>query len=531
MLGVTPSKDLAEILKRFVRSLLSPWKIKYDQSIYNQTRLLRIHNTKHSKTGLYKALLTPDEILNNTIQTIKVKAAKPRTGIKLLRPIFNSKLAALYKIAEESVKTTPRINGQVMSGDTIPKYIKLCYLELQKGVSEGERAEAAFRLACYFKKQGFSYDMVGSMLQTWNAHNSPPLEESHISSTVNSAFSGKGNYDYGCNDSILSKHCNSSCYLLKSKTLNNSDEPCFKSIDECERMYEDYIENLDKRLCRITIPIIGDAMRGIAPGEVLTFLARSGVGKTAFLIYMMLCINCSHEFPMLFFTMEQPLVQVFERMVQMVMGLRGTEVEKAFKDKQKQEYLNSIIEKTTSSFRNVYVVEEDRLTVEGMAEIVRQAEHKLNKKIGVVFVDYLGRMKCSGKNFYEMFSQNALNIKSLAKELDVAVICASQVSRKGGDGSKEVFLDSARDSGQIEEAADFIIGMWRPDIKSGAIQEEEKLSLTLLKNRKGPQNIETSVRFNKPILRFDCDGPVWNGPMDVEAMEKLFDDPWGSILW
>ena len=73
-------------------------------------------------------------------------------------------------------------------------------------------------------------------------------------------------------------------------------------------------------------------LRGIAPGEVCEIIARTGVGKTAFLLNVISHVIVNQKIPVLFFSLEQPLAQIYERAVQISMGMEGREVERVFKE-------------------------------------------------------------------------------------------------------------------------------------------------------------------------------------------------------
>jgi len=108
----------------------------------------------------------------------------------------------------------------------------------------------------------------------------------------------------------------------------------------------------------------------------------------------------------------------------------------------------------------------------------------------------------------------------------VAVICAAQANRTAGDGSQEVFFESARGSGQIEEAADFLIGMWRPDQDKNINKPVDTMKMKLLKNRKGPTGLTYDMRFTVKSLRIDDqEDSFWssidNDDQDYEEVEIL----------
>jgi len=507
MIGIAPSRNIAQVFKKFAELLLGAWEIKYDTCIYDIVRIFRITNTVNSKTGLHKIPITFEELIDaeKNMQAIYDLAKTQRTSITIAPAVFNPALAAIYKDATESVNSRPKLNGEALDTDELPKSGKLCYVNMLKGVGEGQRDEIAYRLACHMRKQGFAEDITLSMLTAWNARNTPPMAERNLQIKVRSAYSQNSRNDHGCNDAILKAYCDPACYLMnRTTTTEKVDVSVIKTFEEAESEYRRYVDNLKKRGIIIDIPRIGPAMRSVSPGEVCTFLARSGVGKTAMVINMMMRIGIHNAMPQLFFTMEQPIPQVFERMAQIAGGYTGGAIEDVY-GKGSEDEKKKICEQGRKYFKNVLLVDKDFLTPDEMIAYVRLAEQKkANEKIGVVVIDYIGRMKGGNKSSYEALSENAQQLKHMAKELDVAVISLAQVSRKGGgDGTLPLDMDSARDSGQIEEASDYVIGMWRPKMNENDDNPDDELAVKLLKNRKGPKGIQVSMKFVKRFLRFD----------------------------
>ncbi|MBI4165160.1 MAG: hypothetical protein HY508_05430 [Acidobacteria bacterium] len=96
-------------------------------------------------------------------------------------------------------------------------------------------------------------------------------------------------------------------------------------------------------------------------------------------------------------------------------------------------------------------------------------------------------------------------MKRLAKDFRAVVLLIAQTSRHAGDGSEEVTVTDARDSGAIEDSADFLIGCWRPELKAGLSPEgfmdvEGQLWFRILKARRGMQ-AQFHVVFDGPTLQ------------------------------
>ncbi len=139
----------------------------------------------------------------------------------------------------------------------------------------------------------------------------------------------------------------------------------------------------------------------------------------------------------------------------------------------------------------------------------------------LIIIDHLGLIGGDRTlDTYDRVSTQAREVKELAKRLNCAVLLAIQVNREaGGDGSKELGLGSARDSGVVEEAMDYLIGIRRLD-RSQTLSVADRaryrnvIFAKVIKNRHGdPHAEEIAYRFNAvglqliedPTLHIDAD--------------------------
>ncbi|MCK9526070.1 MAG: DnaB helicase C-terminal domain-containing protein, partial [Limnochordia bacterium] len=276
--------------------------------------------------------------------------------------------------------------------------------------------------------------------------------------------------------------------------------------------YLKYIQQLEQRKILLGFRKLDKHLRGIAPGEVCEVIARTGVGKTAFLLNVMKQVIVNQKIPVLFFSLEQPLAQIYERTIQIAAEVDGWRVEKNYTQPETAKTLHML---SKQNYSQLYIVDEDFLTYEELKEFIQIAEReKIGSRPPLVCVDYLGRMKGGGHSPYEVTSELAKQLKVLAKDLDIAILYLHQTSRMGKSGAEKISLDMARDSGVTEEAADFIIGMWRPELNNEQAQERdhEELSVAILKNRKGSIG-QASFKFIKPYLKiceWEDDGSAGN---------------------
>lgn len=506
MVGYEPSVDLPDRFKIFVSKLLPDTEI--DLTIYDKLRLFRLSNTKHSKSKLYKIPLEAREVLYENMEWILQTAKEPRELSIVREHNANISLQALFdsSTTEKEKHKDTEAHSQGSQGPS--KFAKMCYHDILKGVGQGERDNCALRLAVHFKDEGYEAEIIMAMLSAWNRKNKPSLDKKEIEKAVKQAFEKP--YDFGCNDPVLEKHCDPRCYIKNSKGKNEHSKPEEKmqeriySIEDAYKKYSEYIRQISERKINIGIPLLDEFMRGIAPGEACQIMARAGVGKTALMLNILSNVILSQGIPSLVFSLEMPVAQIFERMVQIANAKEGKQVERAWSED--EETAAAWFSNTVRCFGSSFIIDDDFISIDEVYRYFEIAQKKIGKKPSFVCLDYLGRMNRGSYSTYEGTSELALRMKNLARELDVALLYLHQTSRAGGDGTIKITMDMARDSGVIEEASDFMIGLWRPDMTTKEAQKSEceQMKVALLKNRKGPNGTVTMM-FHKKSLIIDTE--------------------------
>ena len=234
-------------------------------------------------------------------------------------------------------------------------------------------------------------------------------------------------------------------------------------------------------------------MRGISPGQVCGFAARTAVGKTWALATVE--HNCMSSYGVLSLSLEMPGMEWAERALAIYADVAPEQVEIWAKQKVLVERAASFV----AASRNVVLCEEP-VNVAALGNLIEMARKRVHVKL--VMVDYLGMLSAHGRDSYERASTIGKQLKETAKRMDVAIVVAMQLSRAGGDGSTPVTLDMLRDSGVIEESMDFVVGCWRPG-RDAKINPAEQLALQdvmrcqLLKNRKGPDGRVVDLTFRE----------------------------------
>src|SRR4051794_3914802 len=152
------------------------------------------------------------------------------------------------------------------------------------------------------------------------------------------------------------------------------------------------------------------------------------------------------------------------------------------------------------------LVVEDPVGLDEMPAAFAAARARLPVPLRLVLIDYLGLVGTTGRDAYERASAIGRGLKEVAKAEKVAIVVATQLSRAGGDGSEPATLPMLRDSGVIEEAADFVLGAWQPGRAANAspvdaLSLRDVLRVAILKNRKGASGRFVDLRFRPDSRR------------------------------
>lgn len=269
---------------------------------------------------------------------------------------------------------------------------------------------------------------------------------------------------------------------------------------ELVNAYTRFIEALKEGRITLGWPEVDACLRGIAPGEVLTIIAKSGVGKSAILQNILRYIGLCRQSASLWASMEQPAAQVFERYAQMAAEIAGAEIEAAWTENtvDRDRVAQRVIEEMGPWALTCDV---PGLKIEELEQAVELGAQKIGRPINLLAIDYLGLVDGSDldRNLYAAVSRVVREIKNLAKRQQLAVILLCQVSRAGGeDGSTPLTINSARESGAIEEAADFLLGLYRPNLNTP--EQDDIMAIQILKNRKGKSGATYEYEFDRKSM-------------------------------
>jgi replicative DNA helicase len=226
-------------------------------------------------------------------------------------------------------------------------------------------------------------------------------------------------------------------------------------------------------------------INGLNKSDLFLIAARPAMGKTAFALNLALNVAKKYNKTVAFFSLEMSREQLAMRL------LSG----ESFVDSQKmqtgkladEEWEKLSLAASALSQTDIRCDDNPSITVAEMNAKLRRVEN-----LGLVIIDYLQLMtgsgygKGGGENRVQVVGEISRSLKIMAKELNVPVICLSQLSRAVESRTdKRPIMSDLRESGAIEQDADAILFLYRDDYYNPNSEEKNVAECIVSKNRHG----------------------------------------------
>ena len=266
---------------------------------------------------------------------------------------------------------------------------------------------------------------------------------------------------------------------------------------------------------------LDDMICGWQNSDLVIIAGRPAMGKTAFALSLAKNIAADQKIPMAFFSLEMSDVQLANRLISNACMIEGTKLMSGQLDRADWLRLDKKIDKLKDA--PLYIDDTEGLSV---MELRTKARRLVREKgVKLIMIDYLQLMTASGMKFnsrQEEVSLISRSLKGLAKELNIPVLALSQLnrgveSRQGAEG-KRPQLSDLRESGAIEQDADMVIFLHRPEYyglkmsDDGLIDYHNRAEVIISKHRKGATGI-ILMNFIGDYTRFEnCDDQMGNCP-------------------
>jgi len=212
-----------------------------------------------------------------------------------------------------------------------------------------------------------------------------------------------------------------------------------------------------------SLSLVNKKLNGFQKSDLIIVGGRPGSGKTAYALNEILEAGL-RNIPIAFFSLEMSEKQIIGRMLSMISGIDITKVNNY--NLTHQEVLD--LKKCSDLLANLPIIIDDTSGISPIELKIKCSKLKREKGIKMIVIDYLQLMKIKNKkvnNREQEISEISQSLKNLAKDLDVPVIALSQLSRnvEQRGSSKRPLLSDLRDSGSIEQDADIVMFIYRPE--------------------------------------------------------------------
>ena len=255
--------------------------------------------------------------------------------------------------------------------------------------------------------------------------------------------------------------------------------------------------------------VLDAQLSGLHKSDLIIIAARPAMGKTALALNIAQNVAIDEKVPVCIFSLEMSSSQLVQRML-----CSHAEV-----DAQRLKTGN-MLQKDWESLTNamkdfeqapIYIDDTSGCTITDIRTKCRRLKTQ-QKDLGLIVIDYLQLMEGGGKeDRLQQISAMSRGLKILAKELDVPIICLSQLSRAvESRNDKRPMLSDLRESGSIEQDADIVMFIYREEYYNKAESEDEERikaqnkglsEIIIAKHRNGPVGT-CKLLFQNNITKF-----------------------------
>lgn len=211
---------------------------------------------------------------------------------------------------------------------------------------------------------------------------------------------------------------------------------------------------------------LDDITSGWQASDLVIIAGRPAMGKTSFALSMAKNIAADYKVPIAFFSLEMSNVQLVQRLISNCCEIQGSKLLNGQLGPDEWDRLDKNINKLMGA--PIYVDDTPGLSVFELRTKARRLAREHDVKI--IMIDYLQLMNANGMRFssrQEEVSTISRSLKGLAKELNIPIIALSQLNRgveaREGLEGKRPQLSDLRESGAIEQDADMVLFVHRPE--------------------------------------------------------------------
>ncbi len=291
-------------------------------------------------------------------------------------------------------------------------------------------------------------------------------------------------------------------FNLSEKRIRRDLQPIQSVLSE----YYDRVTELSERTDEILgVPTgladLDKLLGGLQKSDLLIIAGRPATGKTGFLLTVAKNAAQKHHKHVAFFSLEMSNEQLVQRLVSQETRINAQKLRVGDLEEDEWPVFTHAIEVLGDT--KIFLDDTPALTPMQMRTKCRRLH--LEYHLDLVIVDYLQLMSGDTRNDNRVqeVSYISRNLKTLARELNVPVLAAAQLSRAVEQRTdKKPMLSDLRESGSLEQDADIVMFIHRPDVSDKDISKQNSAEIIVAKHRNGPTNTVQMV-FLSEIARFE----------------------------
>lgn len=228
------------------------------------------------------------------------------------------------------------------------------------------------------------------------------------------------------------------------------------------------------------------AISGLNNSDLILLAARPGMGKTSLALNILLHAGKHAHKSVVFFSLEMSREQLAMRLLSNEAFIDNKKL--VLGDLNDEDWSNIAVASAALNKTSILIDDNPSLTVADMLAKCRRVDD-----LGLIVIDYLqlmqsagGKNKYSGESRQQVVSDISRSLKIMAKELNVPILCLSQLSRANESrNDKRPMLSDLREPGAIEQDADIVLFIYRDDYYNEDSEFRNQAELIIAKNRHG----------------------------------------------
>ncbi len=242
---------------------------------------------------------------------------------------------------------------------------------------------------------------------------------------------------------------------------------------------------------------LDNVLVGLGKGDLVLVGARPGMGKTSFAMNIATNVALKSKKTVCVFSLEMSDEQLVSRMLSSEAMVNSYHMRSGTLEE--DDWVKLAKAAARLSETSIYIDDTTNITITEMKAKLRRM-----KNLGLVIIDYLQLMKSDKhiENRVNEVGDISRNLKIMAKELAVPVICCAQLSR-GPESrpDKTPMLSDLRDSGAIEQDADIVLFLYRPEYYKENAEKQDLAQVIVAKNRHGSTG-KVEMGWNGQFTKF-----------------------------